>query len=323
MTPAVSAALPTALRAPLLGAGTVLLLTAVRTLLRRDARARPGDQRGGGLLGHAVLIASRAAAHLVGLRRASDAVMLPVRLAVAPGCWPSRGIAAGVRAAASAKGSSDSPPDLPRLAAGLRLLTALLAAAPVATAAVLAAGPNTAVAAAVTAALAGARIPDVVLVAAARRAVRTAEHDCAAIVDLLAATASAGMALPDAMALSSEHTAPPLAAILRAASLRRAMGDEPGDALTVEARRYGLPILGDVAQAIGRQRRLGVPLGPELTRIAAQMRAEQRATVLRRASRRGPVGTLVVALVIAPVCLAAVIACLVGGLLQGGGLMPG
>ena len=98
------------------------------------------------------------------------------------------------------------------------------------------------------------------------------------------------------------------------------MGEEPCQALTTEAHRYGLGMLGDVAQAVERQRRLGVALGDELSRIATRMRAEQRAAALRRAARRGPLGTLVVALVIAPTCLVAVIACLVGGLLQGGAL---
>jgi hypothetical protein len=78
--------------------------------------------------------------------------------------------------------------------------------------------------------------------------------------------------------------------------------------------------LADVADAVERQSRLGVQLGPELRQIAARLRSEQRASALQRAARRGPLGTLVVALVIAPVCLASVIACLIGGLIASGGL---
>jgi hypothetical protein len=122
------------------------------------------------------------------------------------------------------------------------------------------------------------------------------------------------------MVLTAGHAPPAAGAALRSAAVRRALGEEPRLAISTEAQRFGVAALTDVADAVERQRRLGVRLGPELGQIAARLRAEQRAKALQRAARRGPLGTLLVALVIAPICLAAVIACLVGGLVVSGGL---
>lgn len=321
--PATRAVLPPLLRIPLAVAGTVLVLAAARTLRRRRTSTAPEDELRGGVLGRAILAAAAIAARLPGLRRHRGEDALATRLAVAPHAWPSRWISAGIRAGAAAAARSSEaprPPDLPGLAAGARLLAAILAVGPIAVVCAVALGHRAAILAVLLLTVLATRLPDMALVTVSRRAVRSAEHDAAAAVDLLAATASAGLSLPEAMVRTAGHAPAPLAAVLRAAAVRRAMGEEPGVALTAEAVRYGLPLLADVAQAMERQRRLGVPLGPELTRIAAGMRAQQRADALRRAARRGPLGTLVVALVIAPTCLAALIACLVGGLLQGGAL---
>jgi Type II secretion system (T2SS), protein F len=111
-----------------------------------------------------------------------------------------------------------------------------------------------------------------------------------------------------------------VAAALRAAAVRVATGVEPRSALTREAERFHLPVLVDVGDAVDRHRRLGTPLPPALHRIAARQRADDRARLLERAARRGPLATLVVALVIAPVCLAALTACMIGGLVESGSL---
>ena len=304
-------------------AGTLLVVASLGLLLRRGTPRVGEAEPPPGAVGRLVLAAAALASHLPGLERHSDASTLPARLALAPAAWPARWIAAGLRAqshsAASGRGGMPSPA-LGRLVAGARLLTGVLAAPPLVAVCVAWFGaPASALAGSVALATA-TRLPDVVLAAAARRAVRSARHDTAATVDVLAATAAAGLSLPEAMVLTAGHAPPALAAVLRAAAVRRAMGGEPGAALAAEARRYGLPMLGEVAQALEWQRLLGTPLGAELSRIAGRMRAEHRAAALRRAARRGPLATLAVALVIAPTCLAAVVACLVGGLLQGGTL---
>jgi len=202
---------------------------------------------------------------------------------------------------------------------GLRLVCAVGMAAAAATS-TLAVGPVGGAIAAVGAAALGARLPDMVLAGSARKALRSAGRDAAAAIDVLAAAVSAGVPLHDALELTAGHAPPPVAAALRAAALMRLTGADPRDALTAEGERFHIAALADVGDAVERQRRLGTPLAAELRRIATRLRAEERAAILEHAARRGPLGTLVVALVIAPVCLAALTACVVGGLVESGGL---
>jgi len=313
--------LPGAARACLIAGGALLTLLAIRSL-RRDA----GPQGAAPVpwIGRVVLWASAAAARLEALRREGDGALLHARLAVAPDSRPARWTAAALTAwrvrAASSPADPARLPELEAVAAGIRLIAGLLAAAPVAGAAAAFAGPAAAAVLGLLAFAAATRVPDLLLRAAAARARRAAAAEAAATADMLAAASAAGLALPGAMVLAAGHAPPAAAAVLRAAAVRRALGEEPRAAWTSEAERYGVPALGEVAEALDRQRRLGVPLAPELSRIAARLRADERARALQRAARRGPLGTLVVALLIAPVCLAAVVACLAGGLLESGGL---
>jgi Flp pilus assembly protein TadB len=202
---------------------------------------------------------------------------------------------------------------------GVRLLCAVAAAVACAVPTVALAGVA-ALALAPVAAACSAALPDIALARAARQASRVGEGAVAAAVDLLAATTSAGLTLEAAMELTSGHAPPPLAAALHAAAVRRSSGEEPTHALAVEAARFRIPALADVGLAMERQRRLGTPLGPELRQIAARLRADHRARILERINRRVPLATLIVALLIAPICLAALIACLVGGIVQSGTL---
>jgi Flp pilus assembly protein TadB len=246
------------------------------------------------------------------LRRSSDAT-LATRLAAAPRCWPARAVALAIRDAPA------EPPELASAMPGVRLVcAAVLGLAAGGTLRLT--GPVAASTLALGAAWAGVWLPDVVLARAARRAFRSADRDATAAVDVLAAAVSAGVPLHDAFELTAGHSPPPVAASLRAAALSRLTGAEPRAALAAEAERFHVPVLTEVGEAVDRQRRLGTPLAFELRRIAARRRAEDRARLLEHAARRGPLGTLVVALVIAPVCLAALTACLVGGLIESGGL---
>jgi hypothetical protein len=305
------------------GLGTLLLGVAVVAWPRRSgARSVSSARRGrGGLL---LLGTCSVAARVPILRRASDASSLATRLAIAPDCWVARWIGAGLSAwhgrAAVTAIDPGNPPELASLAAGVRLLCGLCSSAIACAAALPVAGPTHGVLVAAAAFAVGMVLPDVSLGTRSRGGSRQGMSGAAAAVDLLAATASAGLSLPEAMVLTGGHAPPAVAAVLRAAAVRRAMGENPQSALDTEARRFGVPVLADVAQAVERQRRLGVELGPELAGIAARLRSEQRARSLQRAARRAPLGTLIVALVIVPVCVAAVIACVVGGLVQGGEL---
>jgi hypothetical protein len=98
------------------------------------------------------------------------------------------------------------------------------------------------------------------------------------------------------------------------------MGEAAGLAHAAEADRFHLPALAEVGEALDRNARDGTPLAAELRRIAARHRADARTRLLEKANRRGPLATLVVALVIAPTCLAALTACLIGGFVEGGSM---
>ena len=314
---------PSAVRFALVAAGVLLLLLAGRSLVAArprvvDASSESGELGAGDpppgyrLLGAVVRCSVRVSRCVECLGRASDQSMLATRLAAAPRCWPSRMVAAGARHGPRVAGLTDVMP-------GVRLTTSLLCAAAAGSTYVLVGPVGAAVAVACGAAL-GAALPDVVLVRAARRARSSGGRDSAAAVDVLAAAVGSGMGLREALELTAGHASPVVAAALRAAAVRTSTGGEPRAALTVEGTRFGVPVLADVGAAVDRQRRLGAALGPELQTIAARLRSEERARILETAARRGPLGTLVVALVIAPVCLAALTACLVGGLVEGGGL---
>jgi len=308
MTPT-SLDLPIAMRVGSVVCGTLLMLAALRLAVRGGRWFTPGT-----LGGRVVVNSARIAARLTPLHRMRDVTSVPTRLALAPDCWAARWIGAGIGA------DESHPPDLRRLIAGVRLVSAAACAAPVALVALAAFPAPSAVVIAALALAVGATLPDLALGAAARKARRAGVDDAAASVDMLAATASAGLSLPEAMVLTAGHAPPAVAAALRAAAVRRAMGEDARTALCSETQRYGVASLADVAQAVERQQRLGVPLGPELHRIAERVRAEHRTAALRRAARRGPLGTIAVALLIAPLCVAVVIACLVGGIAGGGGL---
>ena len=254
-----------------------------------------------------LLPAASLAVRLPWLRCAGDDDTVATRLALAPECRVARAIASAVDVR-----------DVYGLAAGMRLLAAMAVAIPTAALACGVGSPIAAVLLAVSSTMLAAHIPDIALGHAARGAVCDGRRHTAGAVDMLAATASTGLNLAEAMVLTAAHAPPAVAATLRAAAVRRALGEEPCAALHTEARRFGVPHLAAVADAVDRQRRLGVALGPELAAIATRLRRDQRTAALERAARRAPLGTLVVALVITPACLVAVLACLVGGLLQGG-----
>jgi len=306
----------------LLSAGIMLIAVAARALIRscRTPAAIPVAGLSRGLVlrigGSLVCRAARLSRSMGWLRRRGDATQLCTRLAIAPACWPARSIAAAHQAL-TARGDRASM-DLAELMRGLRLCSAVaLALLGACSWPLLGAVPAAGLAA--VCAAAGAVLPDLALGMAARRSRRSSQEDAAA-VDLLAAASAAGIGLTASFALAAEHAPPRAAAAIRAATLRVATGADPRAVLSTEAARFSVPVLADAGDAVDRARRLGVPLGAELRAIATRRRAEQRAHLLERAARRGPLGTLVVALVIAPVCLAALTACLVGGLVESGGL---
>jgi hypothetical protein len=309
-----SRGLPLMVRVIAMVLGILLIATGARLAFRRMPAPRRASR-----WGSAVLTATCFARRISVLQRPIDRELVPTRLGVAPDCWAARWVAAALQSW-PARPHLVSPPELGAVAAGVRLLCGLVGGVIGALVGALLLRALGSVALGIVLFAIGAALPDLALAAAARREARRAQTDAAAVVDMLAATASAGLSLPEAMVLTAGHAPPAAGAALRAAAIRRAMGEDARVALSTETRRFGVPALADVADAVERQRRLGVQLGPELGQIAERLRAEQRSRALQRAARRGPLGTLIVALVIAPMCLAAVVACLVGGLVVSGGL---
>ena len=287
--------------------GTLLTLQAARMLA---AKRRHFPLR----FGSAIVWCSVRICRRTGLLvRDDDRQHLSTRLAAAPSCWPARAVATVA--------GRPTRPDvaLSDIMPGVRLATGIALAGVTASTAV-AIGPAGAAVAAGGAALIGAVAPDVVLRRAARVATRAARDNAAVALDILSAAVSAGMPLRDSLELTAGHAPPALAAALRATAVRAGAGLDVRAAFAAEGERFGIPALADVGDAVDRQRRLGTLLGPELAHLAARLRAEERARLAEHAARRGPLATLVVALVIAPACVAALTACLIGGVIEGGTL---
>jgi tight adherence protein C len=121
----------------------------------------------------------------------------------------------------------------------------------------------------------------------AERAVTTVLPD---VVDLLALATSAGVALPIAHPLVAARVPGPVGEALHAAAAAAAAGDARADALV-----RALTPLGDgarrLADVLADHLRYGLPLGPGLDRLGAELRLHRR----RRAeqdARRVPVRLL-------------------------------
>jgi len=328
------------LRVLLIACGTLLVVRAMRLLVAARALPSPAagadavidvspglgasDRPGGTrFVGKVVLFCSRAGLALGGQPSARDHAIVAMQLAAAPRCWVARAV--GAAAAESERYLSDEGggarrvPPLPVLLRGVQIAVGAATAICVAVGLSGVAGPR-ALVVGILGGAATSTAPRLALNRAARRARRGAVETVAATLDVLAAAVAVGLPVPAALELAASHAPPAAAGALRGAAARRATGEDPRLAFAAEARRFGMPALGEVGDAVDRQTRIGAPLAPELRTIAARVRADTRTGLMEVAARRGPLATLVVALVIAPVCLAALTACLIGGLLEGGTL---
>jgi len=306
-------------RVALVGVGTLLLLHGLRATGGGRTRIHPQRNLVGRWLGFCAGLAAR-----FGWRPGEGREdQVARRLAMAPTCWPARLVARSLARAHGPAGSRESGAAFGSLAALVHALqpnvSLGLASAGLVPLAVATSLPLAALVGMASGAV-GWVLPDLVLRHAASRAGRDLPRRAAGVIDVLAAGAAAGLPLPSALEFTAHHAPAPAAAALRGAAARCATGASPADGLAEEGSRFGLPVLRDVGEAVDRHARLGTTLAPQLRRIAARTRSEARSHLLEKAARRGPLATLVVALVIAPICLAALTACLVGGLVQGGTL---
>lgn len=309
MSPAVS------LRWPLLASGALLLVQAARLRSSRSRRPLPsaGTRPVSGAIGRLVASLARVSIVIRGHPDAWTSASIASHLAAAPGCWPAHWVSA---AALADRAGSRSLADLLRgvqATVGVSLFVAVTAAL------VPVLGPASPLAGA-CAAVAGSAACRLALARAARRADHAAGDGIAGSLDLLAAATAAGLPGPMALHHAAANAPPALAAALRRVSARRDTGLSSAAAWLAEAHALRLPALADVAEAAERHETTGAPLAAELRRIATRSRSDARAALTEKAARRGPIGTVVVAVVIAPLSVATLVACLVGGLVEGGTL---
>jgi tight adherence protein C len=140
-------------------------------------------------------------------------------------------------------------------------------------------------------ATAGYRATDVRLarLVAGRR--RTAERELPMFLDLLAASASAGLTGQLAVRAAVDAIEGPLAEEFRRALRAVDLGGRWRNEMSTVADRLGLPDLRRAVAALGRSDALGASLSDQLGVIAADVREARRATITERA-RKAPVKML-------------------------------
>jgi Flp pilus assembly protein TadB len=143
---------------------------------------------------------------------------------------------------------------------------------------------------------------------------RAAECEVGAAIGLLASWLGAGLTMEAGMRKLVLLGPPSLRMTFRAVVAAMDAGLPVHHALSRTARQSGLSSLEACAARIERNRDLGLPASELLHDTAATLRAGLHAAAKRRAGRRGPLATLVTALVIAPACVAFLATLLVAGM---------
>ena len=166
----------------------------------------------------------------------------------------------------------------------------------------------------VGAALAAFLAPDLWLRRRARRRGERMADELADVADLLRVATEAGLPSSRAMAEVGRRHPGLLAAELRAAAARLALGVPHADVLDVLVRRCPADGVGTLAAALRRAERQGAPLAPALASLAADARARRARRIATRAARAAPKIQLVVALLLVPAVLLLVAAALLAGL---------
>jgi tight adherence protein C len=171
---------------------------------------------------------------------------------------------------------------------------------------------------AVLAAPAGAFVaPDAWLARATRRRSAAIVAELPEVLDLLHVAVSAGLPALRALGEVGRRRGGPLAAELRTAAARAALGVPHGQALERLARRCPHEGVTALVAALGRSERHGAPLAPALHALAADARAQRAQRVRERAARAAPKIQLVIALLLVPAVMLLVGACLSSAVLTG------
>jgi tight adherence protein C len=157
--------------------------------------------------------------------------------------------------------------------------------------------------------------PDAWLARSTRRRRVAMAVELPEVLDLLHVAVSAGLPALRALGEVGRRRGGPLAAELRTAATRAALGVPRGEALGRLAQRCPLEGVAALVAALGRSERHGTPLAPALRALAADARAERAQHVRERAARAAPKIQLVVALLLVPAVMLLIGACLSAALL--------
>jgi tight adherence protein C len=163
---------------------------------------------------------------------------------------------------------------------------------------------------AIAAPAAGFLGPDAWLARRARERRTAMAAELAEVLDLLHVAVAAGLSPLRAIGEVGRRRGGALAAELRAASTRAALGVPHAAALERLERRCPLDGVAALVAAIGRAERHGAPLGSSLHALAADARAQRAQRLRERAARAAPKIQLVVALLLVPSVMLLVGACL-------------
>jgi tight adherence protein C len=142
--------------------------------------------------------------------------------------------------------------------------------------------------------------PDTWLTRRARRRRAAMAAELADVLDLLGVAVAAGLTPLRALGEVGRRRSGPLAAELRAAATRAALGVPHAHVLDLLERRCPLEGIAALAAAVGRAQRHGAPLGPSLCALAADARAERAQRLRERSARAAPKIQLIVALLLVP-----------------------
>ena len=232
---------------------------------------------------------------------------LAVGRALGRGAAPPRGLAARLDAAGAPPSLTTA--DVMALKCALVLVAALVAV-PVASLA-----PGRLGLVVLLAAPAGGFLaPDLALHRRARRRAARLQLELPDVADLLRVALEAG--LPPARALREVGRRHPgvLAVELGAVAARHRLGVPHDEALDMLLARAPIPGVAQLCAALRRSATHGAPLGPVLSAIAADGRAERARALRDRAARAAPQIQLVVALLLVPAVLLLVAAGLAAAL---------
>jgi tight adherence protein C len=160
----------------------------------------------------------------------------------------------------------------------------------------------------------GFLLADLWLARRIRRRARAMAAELPDVLDLLRVAVDAGLSPARALGEVGRRRHGPLAAELRGAAARIALGEPRANVLARLERRCPADGISPLVAALLRAERHGAPLGPALAALAADARARHAQRLRERAARAAPKIQLVVAVLLVPAVMLLVGAALVSAL---------